>query len=378
MSDKRKAAPVGVDGAGDPRRLKAVARRLLTWYGEHARDLPWRRTRDPYAIWISEIMLQQTQVDTVRPYYQRWLQAFPDVRALAGAPLDDVLRLWEGLGYYSRARNLHRAAITVVERFGGSLPSIYEDLRSLPGIGPYTAAAIASIAFDLDVAVVDGNVKRVLARVFAYRHDVKSSRGLKDLQALADRLVPAGKAGDYNQAVMDLGATICTPRQPRCDNCPLNALCLARELGLQAQLPVSARRAAQPMRRALIAVVTCGDRVLVSRRTATLLGGLWAFPSIESDDPGDVRTVDDLAEHVGGLLGHAPGRPQALLGEIRHTYTHFKLSAQAVSFKVTSEQLNTDDVQWAHIRELGELAMGKVDRRVAEALGRPDEPSHQK
>ncbi len=378
MSPKRASGhDAGEDQTGE-RRLTAVSRRLLAWYGQHARDLPWRRTRDPYAIWISEIMLQQTQVDTVRPYYQRWLREFPDVQALARASIDQVLRLWEGLGYYSRARNLHRAATAVVERFEGSLPSIYEDLRSLPGIGPYTAAAIASIAFDADVAVVDGNVKRVLARLFAYRHDVKSNRGLKELQALADRLVPAGRAGDYNQAVMDLGATICTPRQPNCDGCPVKALCRARELGLQAQLPISARRAAQPVRHALIAVVTSGDQVLVSRRTAALLGGLWAFPSIYTEDPEEAGAVKELTKHVHRLLGHAPGRPETFLDDLKHTYTHFKLSARAIRFRVTSERLAVDDVHWAHIKELGGLAMGKVDRRVAEALVRPAEPSHRK
>src|SRR6185369_3543428 len=204
------------------------SRKLLAWYGRHKRALPWRDVGDPYRTWISEIMLQQTQVDTVIPYYQRWLERFPTVQALAESPLNDVLALWEGLGYYSRARNLHRAAQQVAAERGGALPQTVDELLALPGIGRYTAGAIASIAFGVDAPVLDGNVKRVLARVFDIQTDVKSPAGARELWALAASLVPSGRAGDYNQALMDLGATLCTPRAPACDICPVRELCAAR------------------------------------------------------------------------------------------------------------------------------------------------------
>ncbi len=364
-ADTRAApSPLHLDG----RRVGAIGHRLLEWYAQHARDLPWRRSRDPYAIWVSEIMLQQTQVDTVRPYFARWMQAFPDCAALAQAHQDDVLRLWEGLGYYSRARNLQRAARDVMARHAGQLPASIEALRALPGIGPYTAAAIASIAFDIDAAVVDGNVKRVLARLTGYDQDVKSPRGVRDLQALADRLVPPGRAGDYNQAVMDLGATVCTPRQPACERCPLTTLCVARRQGLQGQLPRTARRPAPPTRRALIAVVVHGDQVWVIRRDATLLGGLWAFPSIDMHEHGAASAEHDLVTQIETFAGRRPAHSSELLAEVKHTYTHFKLIARVLRFDLAGDRPRPSEGQWAHIMKLNDLAMGKVDRRVAQAL----------
>ena len=198
-----------------------LQRRLLAWYRRHQRDLPWRRTRDPYAIWVSEIMLQQTQVATAIPYYERFLRRFPHVRALARAPMERVLKSWEGLGYYSRARNLRRAAQIVLAEHGGRLPEEPEALRKLPGIGRYTAGAISSIAFDRDEPVLDGNVIRVLCRVFLIRANPKSARTQKRLWKLAEELLPAGHASFFNQALMDLGATICMPSHPHCDRCPL-------------------------------------------------------------------------------------------------------------------------------------------------------------
>src|SRR5512137_1830169 len=208
-----------------------LSTRLLRWYAAHKRELPWRKTHDPYRIWVAEIMLQQTQVETVISYYMRWLRRFPTVARLAAAPLDEVLAHWEGLGYYARARNLHRAAKLLVEKSRGQLPQTLDGLRALPGIGLYTAAAIGSIAFGIDAAALDGNLKRVLARIFDVRQDVTSPGGEKSVRALAESLVPPGRAGDYNQALMDLGATICTPRAPRCDACPVQTLCEAYRLG---------------------------------------------------------------------------------------------------------------------------------------------------
>src|SRR5215470_3894591 len=219
------------------RKSAALASALLRWFSMNARDLPWRRTRDPYAIWVSEIMLQQTRVATVIPYWERWMARFPTVSALAEAPLDDVLAAWAGLGYYSRARNLHAGAQAVGTRFGGALPSCAAELREVPGIGPYTAGAIASIAFGERAPLVDGNVARVLARVFAIEHDIKSTAGSKALWAAAGELMnalPTGAApGDLNQGLMELGATICAATQPRCLVCPLARDCDAARTGRQ-------------------------------------------------------------------------------------------------------------------------------------------------
>ncbi len=222
---------------------RTFAARLLAWYAKHKRDLPWRRdTHDPYRVWISEIMLQQTQVATVIPYYKRFLARFPNVRALANAKLDDVLKAWEGAGYYARARNLHLAAREIVARFGGQLPSTVDELLTLPGIGRYTAGAIASIAFKRDAPVVDGNVTRVLCRCFNIQHDPKSAATQKELWHLAEILLPRGCAADFNQGLMELGATICTPRNPQCNVCPINRACVARRLGRQDKLPAKSQK----------------------------------------------------------------------------------------------------------------------------------------
>ncbi len=313
-------------------------------------------------------MLQQTQVETVKPYFQRWLEAFPNVEALAAATLDDVLRLWEGLGYYSRARHMKRAAEWIVAQRNGVFPSSIEEIRQLPGVGPYTAAAIASIAFNADAAVVDGNVKRVLARVCGYRGDVKTPRGLRDLQAIADRVLAVGRASDYNQAVMDLGATICTPRKPRCEVCPLNTLCVARLEGLQNEIPVTTRRLPPAERQALIAVVQRGDFVWIVRRDERLLGGLWSFPSIEVQDPASKQAEAELRQDLTLRLGQEPGPFSTLIERVQHTYTHFRLTARVVRCELAvSEPPTTETSRWAVREQLGELPMGRVDRAVADA-----------
>jgi A/G-specific adenine glycosylase len=265
--------------APDP---QAVARRVLDFYRRQRRDLPWRRTRDPYAIWISEIMLQQTRVAAAIPYYERWLARFPTVQTLAAADLDDVLGLWAGLGYYSRARNLHRGAREVVERHGGELPRCAEALRRLPGIGPYTAGAIASMAYGLREPLVDGNVARVLARLYALDGDVRSTPVVRQLWTLAVSLVPARAPGDFNQGLMELGATVCLPQNPQCERCPLADLCRARATGRQEELPVMpARRRAADLPLIDRAAVWIEERgaLLLGRRPPTgLYGGLWELP----------------------------------------------------------------------------------------------------
>jgi len=268
---------------------QAIATAVVGHFTRVQRDLPWRRTRDPYAIWVSEIMLQQTRVATVIPYWERWMAKFPTVSALAGAPLDDVLAAWAGLGYYSRARNLHAGARAVDARFGGALPARAAELRDVPGIGPYTAGAIASIAFGERAPLVDGNVARVLARVFAIEHDIKSTAGQKALWSAAGELMralpEAAAPGDLNQGLMELGATICSATQPRCLVCPLANQCVAARAGRQDELPVvAARKKASELpllARTLVWIEQAGELVLARRTPEGLFGGLWELPPLE-------------------------------------------------------------------------------------------------
>lgn len=285
--DRCDGGPAGLRGG--VRRYQAIATAVVEHYARVRRDLPWRRTSDPYAIWVSEIMLQQTRVATVIPYWQRWMAKFPTVSALAGAPLDDVLAAWAGLGYYSRARNLHAGAQAIDARFGGTLPSRAAQLREVPGIGPYTAGAIASIAFGERAPLVDGNVARVLARVFAIEVDVKSSAGHRALWAAAGELMgalPDGAApGDLNQGLMELGATICAAAQPRCLVCPLAKDCAAARSGRQDELPVVAPRRKESelpiLARTVVWIEHAGEIVLARRTPEGLFGGLWELPPLD-------------------------------------------------------------------------------------------------
>jgi A/G-specific adenine glycosylase len=302
------------------RRERAIADAIVAHYASAKRDLPWRRTRDPYAIWVSEIMLQQTRVATVIPYWERWMAKFPTVTALAGAPLDDVLAAWAGLGYYSRARNLHAGARAVRERWGGELPRRAAELREVPGIGPYTAGAIASIAFGERAPLVDGNVARVLARVFVLTDDIKSSAGQKALWRRAEELMqalPDGTApGELNQGLMELGASLCAPASPRCLACPLAKLCDARRTGRQDELPIAARRKQEHelpiLARTLVWIEDGGQIVLGRRRADGLFGGLWELPEREA---------------VLGLGGTAEAEPVAYHDQ---TLTHRRLRVAVV------------------------------------------------
>jgi len=259
--------------------LSPFSVRLLAWYSKNARKLPWRDHPDPYAVWVSEIMLQQTQVETVLPYFMRWMKALPTISTLASATQQDVLNLWEGLGYYSRARNIHRAAEIVVLQHNGKLPQEINKLKALPGIGPYTAAAIMSFAFRQDEPVVDGNVRRVFSRVFNLCEPMDSIKGEKVVFRLAGENLPSGQGGDYNQAIMDLGSAICIPRKPNCSVCPLNEICQAKQLGVQADRPVKKMKNKIPHHTVTAAVFEQGNKVLIAQRPQnSLLGGMWEFP----------------------------------------------------------------------------------------------------
>ncbi|MBN1342241.1 MAG: A/G-specific adenine glycosylase [Phycisphaerae bacterium] len=349
---------------------RTIQTKLLTWYRRHQRELPWRGTRDPYAIWVSEIMLQQTQVATVRPYYERFLKTFPTVRHLAEAPLERVLKAWEGMGYYSRARNLHRAARQVVEEFGSDLPRTTEELRSLPGIGRYTAGAIASIAFGLDEPVLDGNVTRVLCRLVRIRQNPKHARTQKRLWTLARELIPSGKASLFNQALMDLGATVCVPREPRCPICPLIRCCQAKAHNEQDRLPAKVKRRPLPHDEVAVGVVWKGGRILIDRRKPEgLLGGLWEFPGGKRRDGESLEdcVVREIREELGIRVS-----VRAPLTTVRHAYTHFKITLHAFECDYVSgrpKAIGCDAWKWVRVSELDDYAFPKATHKVIAALG---------
>jgi A/G-specific adenine glycosylase len=306
--------------------LPRLRRDLDQWYDRHRRDLPWRRTTDPYAVWVSEVMLQQTQVATVIPYFMRWLERFADIVRLAAADGQTVLKLWEGLGYYARARNFHRAAQIVVQEHGGQVPGDPAAFRALPGVGDYIAAAVLSIAFDRPLAVVDGNVKRVLTRFLKMETPVNAPSAHKALAPIATRWLDPRNPGRFNQAVMELGALVCTPRGPRCDRCPLAYDCRSLADGCQSQYPRRLARRSAPTYRLVAAVVFRQDRLLIVQRPAEgLLGGLWEFPAMPltpAHAPESTATAG-ISEILGIRI-----RVAEHLGQIRHAYTHFKIEAE--------------------------------------------------
>ena len=322
---------------------------LLSWYDAGHRPLPWRETRDPYAIWISEIMLQQTRAETVVSYYERFLARFPNVRALAQAPEEDVLKAWEGLGYYSRARNLQSAARKIVAEYGGSLPGTCAELRKLPGIGPYTAGAVASICFGERVAAVDGNVERVVARVFGVREDVTQPAVKRAVAQRAQCLVPPLCTGDFTNAMMELGATVCTPGAPRCLLCPVRALCDAFEKGDADQLPIKKKARPQRAMQMGVAVVCSGGRVLLQRRSERLLGGLWVFPLFE-----DAVTDKALSERLEAL--GVPVIYDAPLGTARHVFTHIIWEMTLHAFQAENVAA-PEGCRWATADELRALPL---------------------
>lgn len=352
--------------------------RILDWYARHGRKLPWRGAPDrstgrsrqrPYAVWVSEIMLQQTRVETVIPYFEHWMRRFPSIADLAAASEQEVLSLWEGLGYYSRARNLHKAAKVVVEEYDGKLPLDPAALRKLPGIGRYTAGAVASMAFGLDAATLDGNLRRVFARVFDVAEPADSPAGEKILWALAEKHLPRGRAGDYNQALMDLGATLCLPKNPRCLLCPVSELCQARALGIQDQRPVLKPKAELPHYTVTAAVLRRDGKVLLARRPSKgLLGGMWEFPGgkVEQDESLEACLTREILEELGAEI-HV-GEP---FGTYRHAYTHFRITLHAFLCELADGEprpIQAAALAWVAPVDMRTYPMGKVDRQIATCL----------
>jgi A/G-specific adenine glycosylase len=332
------------------------------------RTLPWRSAGepDPYRVWISEVMLQQTRVDTVIPYFERWTERFPTLQALAEADQAEVLKAWEGLGYYSRARNLHAAVREVAARYGGEVPGDAEAFRELPGVGRYTAGAVLSIAFGEPEPVVDGNVRRVFAR---WMDDpAPAERGLWELATSLVRADGGARPGDLNQAVMELGATLCTPRRPACDRCPVSDHCAARAAGTQEARPAPKRRAPLPERAIATAVIERDGEVLVGRRPdGGLLGGLWEFPGVQVEGDAD---PDALAASVGKALGIEIGEA-ATLGTVHHTFTHLRARYLAVRAGWTAGEPAGEwaELRWVRPPGLDALALPVAQRKVRRLAG---------
>jgi A/G-specific adenine glycosylase len=355
---------------------------LLSWYDADHADLPWRHTRDPYAVWVSEIMAQQTQIATMLPYFERWMAQFPTIQALANAPLDDVLKLWEGLGYYSRARNLHAAAQTVVNDMGGNMPQTAKELQRLKGIGRYTASAIASICFGEQVGVLDGNVIRVLSRLYNIEEDVTKTSTKKQLWTLAESLVPAQRPGDHNQAIMELGQRVCTPQKPTCLLCPIRIHCQAQKHGTQLERPVKPPRKRTPHFDVVAGIIRSphpnalpeGEGFLSSKFLITqrppdgLLGGLWEFPGgkVEAGETHTKALQREIMEELGIVIG--VGDHQTT---VKHAFTHFRITLYAYHATHNAgiiQHLGVHNHAWVTLADLDQYAFAKTDRMIIESL----------
>jgi A/G-specific adenine glycosylase len=364
-----------------PRALKNFQRRLLDWFRAHRRDLPWRAhrgdswraSRDPYRIWVAEIMLQQTRIAAVVPYYDRFLEKFPTVESLARTPQAEVLRLWSGLGYYSRARNLHRAAKEIVTRHDGRFPRTLDAALALPGIGRYTAAAVLSIAYDVPLAVLDGNVARVLARLAAVRGDLRTPRRWQQLLQMAERLLASREAGDWNQALMELGETICTPRSPRCNVCPAARWCCARARNLTAQIPAPRRkRAGVHIRIAAAILRDPRGRTLLVRdpgaHDGVLFSRMWQFPAVEVAH--QAKAKDDLAAHLAQVLALDPSALDLeALPAARHGVTFRNITLLPFLARV-SQLPSRPRTRALALGRLLDLPVSSATRKIAAAVQR--------
>ncbi len=352
-----------------PQDISALRRRLKTWYRKNRRDLPWRATCDPYRIWVSEVMLQQTQVDTVIPYYQRFIKRFPTLQCLAEAELQEVLKLWEGLGYYARARNLHHAAKWVVEKHGGEVPNQWAAFNALPGVGDYIASAVLSIAFQEPSPVVDGNVKRVLSRLFEIDLPVNSSSSYRIFKSTAARLLDSKDPGGFNQALMELGALVCKPKNPDCDACPLKDRCKARRAQAVNAYPKRFSRRAVPQFHLAVGVIFKNRRVLIVRRPDNgLLGGLWEFPGgrvspQESPEAACRRTVLETV--------NLKVEVSARLTRIYHAYTHFKIFADVFICRYESGRVKLNgpaEHRWVSVKALSRYPLHRTQHKFIHLL----------
>jgi A/G-specific adenine glycosylase len=364
----------------EPTEREAVRSALLEWYDRHRRDLPWRDIEDPYRTWVAEMMLQQTQVATVIDYYHRWMERFPDVESVARADIDEILELWQGLGYYRRARFVHRSARMVVDEYDGDFPSTVDGLETLIGVGPYTAGAIASIAFDRPVPLVDGNVERVLSRLRAITGDPKSSENQSTYWRLAADLVDPERPGDFNQAMMELGATVCTPQNPSCLICPVREHCQGFEAGEPDAFPEPVERSSKKPMSVAVSVVTRpaagpGDELeflLMKRPEDGLLAGLWEMPTVELDDEPDGQP--EALDAIGGFLDASVGLDpeaaleQGWLGTMTHLFSHIEMTMHLAAHHfprgVTLRGERERPTEWVPAGESEDVAMSAAGRKV--------------
>ena len=354
---------------------------LLNWYRANARDLPWRRTRDPYAIWVSEIMLQQTQVKTVIPYWNRWMEKLPTIQSLVRARPQTIHKLWEGLGYYTRVRNMQKAARVIVQEHDGKFPREFSQVLELPGIGRYTAGAICSIAFNQPAPILDGNVVRVLARVFALRGDPRETKTNETLWQITEKLVleaagavdqrtgtrPSRLCSLFNQSLMELGALVCTPKQPRCGLCPVAQFCLAARQGLTDKLPTIKSRPVATHRRFVAFVLSQNDHFLVRRRPEGMVNAhLWEFPNVE------IKKGDgDVDHNACELLGGEP-IPLQPLCRIKHSITRYRISLEAYQATVAArDQLPAGEGRWLDLRGLRRLPFASAHKKILDRLENP-------
>jgi len=367
---------IGIDSVGDRLPSSVVLNlrsTLLNWYSKQGRDLPWRRSRDSYAIWVSEIMLQQTQVKTVIPYYDRWLAQFPTIQTLASADQQQVLKVWQGLGYYARARNLHRAAQEIVSQHHGKFPTDLQTVLTLPGIGCTTAGGILSAAFDQPTPILDGNVKRVLARLVAL--NVPTSKAIAQLWQLSIALLDPAHPRDFNQAWMDLGATVCLPRNPLCDRCPWQPHCCAYNQGIQTKLPMTETRPPIPRKMIGVAVIWNGaGQILIDRRKPEgLLGGMWEFPG------GKVELGETIPDCIQREIQEELGI-EIEVGDrlivVDHTYSHFHVTLNVHHCQHLSgepQAIECDEIRWVELADLDNYPFPKANLQIIEALKREKE-----
>ena len=349
--------------------VKEIQCCLKAWYQKSYRKMPWRTTRDPYKIWVSEIMLQQTQVKTVTGYYLKFIERFPDIRVLANAEPAHVMKAWEGMGYYARARNLHTAAQQIQDRFDGEIPDNFEALNSLPGIGRTTAGAILSIAFHKRFPILDGNVIRVLTRVFKIEGDVTQTETKKRLWSLSENILPRKNVNIYNQALMELGATVCLPRHPLCPLCPVGNYCLAREESIQEELPVKPPRKKIPHYDVTAGIIWKNGQFLITLRPQNgLLGGLWEFPGGKREGRETLKSC--LRREIKEELGIDISIDDFLIS-VKHAYSHFRITLHAFQCKYlkgTIYPVGCDDFRWITVDELDSFAFPAADRKIIQEL----------
>ena len=348
-----------------------IQKYLLAWYRKHQRQLPWRQKEDAYSIWVSEVMLQQTQVNTVLPYYRKFLNHFPDVKSLAQADLQSVLKIWEGLGYYARARNMHRAARMIVTEFSAKIPAEWEDIKKLPGVGDYIAAAVLSITFNQPYAVIDGNVKRVLARLFLIDAPVNKSSAFKTFNDAATELLDIKNPGDFNQAIMELGAIVCKPNKPDCSHCPLQNECLAYRSGMVKRFPKRLKSAPLPVYHIAVGVVAKKNHVLITQRKPDgLLGGLWEFPGgkIKKDEDPEMACIREIKEEVNLTV-----KIDSYITRVRHAYTHFKIIVDVFCCRFVSGKVKLNgpvDYRWIRLNQINTFPLPKANHKFIPFLER--------